>query len=78
MAECPIKSNSSNEDDFESDEEMEQQSFTEWCVKNIDLDNFPNPNSFLPLKAMGITTKEDFIEFWQRNTGLTIRGFTNY
>lgn len=48
-------SDTSNSFEEEENYESIEESFTDWCKRHIDLDNFPDPDTFLPLNVMNIT-----------------------
>lgn len=66
--------NFSDSDATESSaESLDEPTFTQWAEATFDLDNFPDPNLLYSLKALDIETPEQFIDFFQRKTGLRIR-----
>lgn len=56
----------------------EEQDFKEWMKDNIDLNNFPDPSTFLDHRALNISTPKEFKTYWYTIHQDKITGFESF
>ena len=69
---CTATISFASDSSCESDEDCSQPEIPIIEKTNDYLYNFPDPYSFLPVEKLGISSKEDFINYWKTCTGKTI------